>query len=126
MSSQPALTSIDGFLVGHFTDRAPAAGCTAVRGPPAGMRAPAYVRGRATGTRELDALSPGHLVPAIHGLLLTGGSAYGLGAADGVMRWLAERGRGFPVGAGVGPLVPPAGVFDFAPLGRPGRRPPAA
>src|SRR3972149_5214288 len=126
MSPRPALTSVPGLLVGHFTDRAAATGCTVALGPPEGMRAAAYVRGRATGTRELDALSTGHLVPAIHGLLLTGGSAYGLGAADGVMRWLAERGRGFPVGAGVGPLVPPAGVFDFAPLGRPGRRPPAA
>jgi len=125
MSSQPALTSVDGLLVGHFTDRAAATGCTVVLGPPEGMRAAAYVRGRATGTRELDALSPGHLVPAIHGLLLTGGSAYGLGAADGVMRWLAERGRGFPVGAGVVPIVPAAVIFDLAPLGRPDRWPTA-
>jgi L-aminopeptidase/D-esterase-like protein len=89
------------------------------------MRAAAYVRGRATGTRELDALSPGHLVPAIDALLLTGGSAYGLGAADGVMRWLAERGRGFPVGAGVVPIVPAAVIFDLAPLGRSDRWPAA-
>jgi L-aminopeptidase/D-esterase-like protein len=87
------------------------------------MRAAAYVRGRATGTRELDALSPAHLVPVIHGLLLTGGSAYGLGAADGVMRWLAQRGRGFSVGVGVVPIVPAAVIFDLAPLGRADRWP---
>lgn len=125
MSSQPALTSVSGLLVGHFTDVAAATGCTVVLGPPEGMRAAAYVRGRATGTRELDALSPGHLVPAIHALLLTGGSAFGLGAADGVMRWLADRGRGFPVGAGVVPIVPAAVIFDLAPLGRPDRWPTA-
>src|SRR3970040_1029555 len=101
MSSQPALTSVAGLLVGHFTDRAAATGWTVVLGPAEGMRAAPYVRGRATGTRELDALSPGHLVPAIHALLLTGGSAYGLGAAGGGMRWLAERGGGVSGGARV-------------------------
>lgn len=89
------------------------------------MRAAAYVRGRATGTRELDALSPAHLVPAIHALLLTGGSAYGLGAADGVMRWLAQRGQGFSVGVGVVPIVPAAVIFDLGPLGRADRWPTA-
>jgi L-aminopeptidase/D-esterase-like protein len=89
------------------------------------MRAAAYVRGRATGTRELDALNPAHLVPVIHALLLTGGSAYGLGAADGVMRWLAQRGRGFPVGVSVVPIVPAAVIFDLAPLGRADRWPTA-
>jgi len=93
-------------------------GCTVVLGPADGMRAGAYVRGRATGTREFDVLSPRHLVPAIHAILLTGGSAYGLGAADGVMRWLRERGRGFPVGVGVVPIVPAAVVFDLGPVGR--------
>jgi L-aminopeptidase/D-esterase-like protein len=82
------------------------------------MRAAGHIRGRATGTREFDVLSPRHLVPAIHAILLTGGSAYGLGAADGVMRWLRERGRGFPVGVGVVPIVPAAVVFDLGPIGR--------
>src|SRR5437016_6656969 len=78
------------------------------------MRAACAARGRATGTRELDALNPRHLVDRIDAILLTGGSAYGLGAADGVMRWLKERGRGFPVGpAGVVPIVPTAVIFDF-------------
>jgi L-aminopeptidase/D-esterase-like protein len=124
-SPRPSLTSISGLLVGHFTDTAAATGCTVVLGPASGMRAAAYIRGRATGTREMDALSPGHLVPAIHAILLTGGSAFGLGAADGVMRWLAERGRGFTVGVGVVPIVPAAVIFDLGPLGRPDRWPAA-
>lgn len=125
-AARRALTSVPGLAVGHFTDPAAATGCTVVLAPPEGMRAAVYVRGRATGTRELDALSPGHLVPAIHAILLTGGSAYGLGAADGVMRWLAEQGRGFPVGVGVVPIVPAAVIFDLGPLGRADAWPTAA
>src|SRR5262249_15853933 len=89
------------------------------------MRAAAHIRGRATGTPELDALNPQPIVPPIHVVLLTGGSAFGLGAADGVMRWLAERGRGFPVGVAVVPIVPTAVVFDLGPLGRADRWPTA-
>ena len=124
-SPRQSLTSIPGLLVGHFTDPQAATGCTVILAPDGGMRAAAYVRGRATGTRELDALSPAHLVPVIHALLLTGGSAYGLGAADGVMRWLGQRGRGFPVGVNVVPIVPAAVIFDLAPLGRADRWPTA-
>jgi L-aminopeptidase/D-esterase-like protein len=94
-----------------------------VLAPPDGMRAGAHLRGRATGTREFDVFSPRHLVPAVHAILLTGGSAYGLGAADGVMRWLRERGRGFAVGVGVVPIVPAAVVFDLGPIGRSDRWP---
>lgn len=104
--------------MGHWTDAEVGTGCTVVLGPADGMRAAGYIRGRATGTREFDVLSPRHLVPAIHAILLTGGSAYGLGAADGVMRWLRERRRGFPVGDGVVPIVPAAVVFDLGPIGR--------
>ena len=114
----PSLSAVPGLLAGHWTDREAGTGCTVVLGPPGGMRAAGHIGGRATGTREFDVLSPRHLVPAIHAILLTGGSAYGLGAADGVMRWLRERGRGFPVGAGVVPIVPAAVVFDLAPIGR--------
>src|SRR5881296_2626743 len=115
------LAAVPGITVGHWTDPAGATGCTVVLAPEGGMRAAAVARGRATGTREIDALDPRHLVDAIHAILLTGGSAYGLGAADGVMRWLRERGRGLPVGpAGVVPIVPTAVVFD---LGR-GEGPP--
>jgi L-aminopeptidase/D-esterase-like protein len=108
------LASVSGITVGHWTDLARATGCTVVLAPAGGMRAAGAVRGRATGTRELDALNPRHLVGHVDAILLTGGSAYGLGAADGVMRWLRERGRGFPVGpAGVVPIVPTAVIFDF-------------
>jgi L-aminopeptidase/D-esterase-like protein len=124
--SSPTLTGVPGILVGHFTDASAATGCTVVLAPPGGMRAAAYVRGRATGTRELDALSASHLVPTVNAVLLTGGSAFGLGAADGVMRWLAERGRGFAVGQAVVPIVPAAVIFDLMPLGRRDRWPLAA
>ncbi len=108
------LAAVPGITVGHWTDLPRATGCTVVLAPAGGMRAGGAVRGRATGTRELDALNPRHLVGHVDAILLTGGSAYGLGAADGVMRWLRERGRGFPVGpAGVVPIVPTAVIFDF-------------
>lgn len=82
------------------------------------MRAAAALRGRATGTRELDPLDPRHVVGHIDALLLTGGSAYGLGAADGVMRWLREHGRGYPVRADdVVPIVPAAVIFDLGNTG---------
>ena len=110
-------------MVGHASDLAAWTGCTVVLAPPGGMRAAAYVRGRATGTREVDALNPQHVVPRIDAILLTGGSAFGLGAADGVMAWLAERARGFSVGVAVVPIVPAAVVFDLAPLGRADRWP---
>src|SRR2546426_10844794 len=108
------LAAVPGVSVGHWTDLDRATGCTVVLGPQGGMRAACAVRGRATGTREIDALNPRHLVDRIDALLLTGGSAYGLGAADGVMRWLRERGRGLPGGAaGIVPIVPTAVIFDF-------------
>src|SRR5881409_4318267 len=119
-SSPASLTAVRGLSVGHWTDLARATGCTVVLAPEGGMRGACAVRGRATGTRELDALHPRHLVGHIDAILLTGGSAYGLGAADGVMRWLRERGRGFPVGpAGVVPIVPTAVIFDLGNTGQP-------
>src|SRR5258708_6437457 len=88
------------------------------------MRAAAVTRGRATRTRELDALHPGHVLPRIDAILLTGGSAYGLGAADGVMAWLRARGRGFPVRPGeVVPIVPTAVLFDLGATGGESRWP---
>ncbi|MGH7701104.1 MAG: P1 family peptidase, partial [Gemmatimonadales bacterium] len=114
-----ALTAVPGITVGHFTDPEAATGCTVVLAPPGGMRASGALRGRATGTRELDVLDPRHVVGHVDAILLTGGSAYGLGAADGVMRWLRERGRGFPVGPqGVVPIVPTAVIFDLGNAGR--------
>src|SRR5213594_601991 len=128
-SSAPAsLTAVRGISVGHWTDLERATGCSVVLGPESGMRAAGAVRGRATGTRELDALHPRHVVDRIDAVLLTGGSAFGLGAADGVMRWLKERGRGLPVGSAcIVPIVPTAVIFDFdlAPGGKADRWPTA-
>lgn len=106
-----------GLAVGHATDAVGATGCTVVRGIDGPHRAAVAVLGRATGSRELALLEPGHLVERVDGILLTGGSAYGLDAAAGVMRWMEERGRGFPVGPGVVPIVPAAVIFDLLPLG---------
>ena len=127
-SAPSSLAAVQGITVGHWTDLQRATGCSVVLGPEGGMRAACAVRGRATGTREIDALNPRHLVDRIDAILLTGGSAYGLGAADGVMRWLKERGRGLPVGpAGIVPIVPTAVIFDFdlAPGGKADRWPTA-
>ena len=112
-----------GIAIGHATDEAGATGCTVVRGVSGPMRGAAAVIGRATGTRDLLPLTMHHLVDRIDALFLTGGSAYGLDAAAGVMRWMEERGRGFPVGDGVVPIVPAAVVFDLRPLGSFAARP---
>ena len=105
-----------GVVVGHATDADGGTGLTVVRGASAPFRASVAILGRATGTRELDALSPHHLVDRIDAVVLTGGSAFGLDAAAGVMQWMEERGRGFSVGDGVVPIVPAAVVFDLAPI----------
>jgi len=125
-----AITDVAGLRVGHaaYTDAGAMTGTTVLLGPVGGFVAGVDVRGGAPGTRELDALDPRNLVPTIEAIVLSGGSAFGLDAASGVMAWLAERGRGFPVGAEphqVVPVVPAASLFD---LGRGGdwhRRPDA-
>ncbi|MEO7456100.1 MAG: P1 family peptidase [Gemmatimonadaceae bacterium] len=114
-----------GLAVGHATDVAGATGCTVVRGTDGPVRCGVHVVGRATGTREIALLDPAHLVDRVDAILLAGGSAYGLDAAAGVMRWMEERRRGFNVGAGVVPIVPAAVIFDLAPLGRFDARPTA-
>src|SRR4051794_18781479 len=105
----------DGFSVGHWTDRELWTGCTVIL-PPAGCVAAAEVRGGGPGTREFDLLAPASNAPGVQALLFTGGSAYGLGAAEGVVSWLTERGIGYPTRAGLVPLVSAAVVFDL-PLG---------
>jgi L-aminopeptidase/D-esterase-like protein len=112
-----------GLVVGHATDVEGATGLTVLRADVGPMRAGAAVFGRATGTRELLTVSPEHLVDRIDAILLTGGSAYGLDAAAGVMHWMEQRGRGFAVAGGVVPIVPAAVIFDLAPLGRFDARP---
>lgn len=115
----PSLTDVTGLRVGHATDTDARTGCTVVLGP---FRGAYDARGTATGTRELDALSPLHLVPRVDALLLTGGSAYGLAAADGVMAWLEAHGAGFDTGVARVPIVPTAVIFDLA-VGRADVRP---
>lgn len=118
-----SLSDIAGLRVGHWTDEAAATGCTVVlcdRPTVAGVS----VRGGSPGTRELDLLRPGTLVERVDAVLLTGGSAFGLDAATGVMRYLEERGRGFATPAGAVPIVPAAVLFDLA-LGRADVRPDA-
>ena len=107
-----SICDVAGLKVGHFTESRRPTGCTVVlceQGATAGVD----VRGAAPGTRETDLLAPENTVDVVHALLLSGGSAFGLAAADGVMRWLAERGHGFKVGAACVPIVPAAVLFDL-------------
>jgi L-aminopeptidase/D-esterase-like protein len=107
------LSDVPGIRVGHWTDPVGLTGCTVVLPPPDGAIASVDVRGAAPGTRETDLLGPGRLVERVHAVLLTGGSAYGLAAADGVMGWLEERGTGFSTAGVVVPIVPAAVLFDL-------------
>jgi len=107
-----SITDVAGLKVGHFTDPRRPTGCTVVlceQGAVCGVD----VRGAAPGTRETDLLAPGNLVDRVHAVLLSGGSAFGLDAAGGVMRWLEERGHGFQVGPARVPIVPAAVLFDL-------------
>ncbi len=117
------LTAVPGFQVGHATDETGCTGCTVILCPE-GTVGGVDIRGSASGTREMDALSPLHLVPHVHAVLLAGGSAFGLDAAAGVMRYLEERGVGFDVGLTHVPIVPTAILFDLR-LGDPRARPDA-
>jgi len=105
------LTSVPGLQVGHAQVSGGGSGCTVVLGP---FRAVVEVTGMATGTRELGTLAEEHIVPTADAIVLSGGSAYGLAAAHGAMAWLAERGRGYPTGADVVPIVPAAILYDLA------------
>jgi L-aminopeptidase/D-esterase-like protein len=117
------ITDVPGIELGHAQDMAALTGCSVVlcrRGAIAGVD----VRGGAPGTRETDLLSPLNLVSRAHAILLAGGSAFGLSAADGVMRYLEEHRIGFPTGIARVPIVPAAIVFDLA-VGRKDVRPDA-
>ena len=106
------LTCIPGFRIGHSSDSVGCTGCTVILCPE-GTVGGVDVRGSAAGTREFDALSPLHLVPHVHGVLLAGGSAFGLDAAAGVMQYLEERSLGFDVQVTRVPIVPTAILFDL-------------
>lgn len=105
-------TILPGFRIGHFTNLDAGTGCTVVLCE-AGAVGGVDVRGSAPGTRETALLHPSNTVSHVHAVLLTGGSAFGLAAADGVMRYLHERGAGFDVGVTRVPIVPAAVLFDL-------------
>ena len=108
----PTITAVAGLEAGHYTDSAHGTGCTVFlcrQGAVGGVD----VRGGSPGTRETDLLRPVHHVDRVHGLLLTGGSAFGLDAAGGVMDYLSSQGIGFAVGPAVVPIVPAAVLFDL-------------
>ncbi len=108
----PQITDVAGITVGHGSDAHAATGCTVIvcrQGAVGGVD----VRGSAPGTRETDALRPMTLVDRVHAVVLTGGSAFGLAAADGVVRYLEEQGLGFDAVVAKVPIVPAAVIFDL-------------
>jgi len=118
------LTDIPGIRVGHVSDFGALTGCTAIlfeQGAVAGVD----IRGSATGTEEIATLDPGHVTEQAHGILLAGGSAFGLEAASGVRRYLERRGVGYPTGAAKVPIVPAAILYDLG-IGRADVRPTVA
>lgn len=119
-----AITQVAGIEVGHFTDARRPTGCSVVIAR-AGAAAGVDVRGAAPGTRETDLLAPENLVSEVHAIMLAGGSAWGLDAASGAVRWLEEQGVGLDVGVARLPLVPAAVLFDL-PVGDARIRPDAA
>ena len=124
MQLRNAITDVPGIRVGHAQDEEALTGCTVIlceEGAVGGVDQ----RGGAPGTRETDALHTMHLVQKVHGVLLSGGSAFGLDAASGVVRYLEERGVGFDVGVARVPIVPAAILFDLG-IGRADVRPQAA
>jgi L-aminopeptidase/D-esterase-like protein len=107
-----AVTDVAGIKVGHYTDKKAVTGCTVIlceRGAVAGVD----VSGSSPGTRETDLLRPGNLVEKVQAIVLSGGSAFGLDAATGVMKYLEERGFGYETSAGKVPIVPAAIIFDL-------------
>ena len=113
MKSIP-ITDISGFQIGYADNAALGTGCTAILCR-AGAVAGCDVRGGGPATRDTDLLAPKNTVDAIHGVLLSGGSAFGLEAGTGVMKYLSEQGIGMPVTPGVSvPIVVQADIFDLA------------
>lgn len=119
-----ALTDVPGIRVGHVTHTEGMTGCTVVLCPPEGAVGGVDQRGGSPGTRETDLLRPMHAVERVHAILLAGGSAFGLDAAAGVVRWLEEHGIGFDTRIAKVPIVPAAILFDLD-VGRAGIRPDA-
>ncbi len=118
-----SIVDVPGLQVGHFTMSERLTGCTVVLAPNGAVGA-VDVRGAAPGTRETDLLDPANLVDKVHAVVLSGGSAFGLDAATGVVRWLDAQGIGFETGYGRVPIVPAAVLFDL-PVVREGDNPKA-
>lgn len=116
------LTAVTGVSVGHWSDARARTGCTVVYLGPQGMVASGAVLGAAPGTREVALLAPEKTVQCAHAFVLTGGSAFGLASAHGVMRVLEGRGVGVAAPAGPVPIVPAAAIYDLA-VGDPTVRP---
>lgn len=106
------ITDVDGITVGHYTDDENITGCTVILCPPKSV-ASCDVRGSSPGSRELMLLAPERQMQEVHAILLSGGSAYGLGAANGVMQFLAERNIGYRTPWAIVPIVPTAIIFDL-------------
>jgi L-aminopeptidase/D-esterase-like protein len=104
---------IRGFRIGHFSDFENLTGCSVVLAPPEGAVGGVDVRGPAPGTRETELLRTGHLIERAHAILLTGGSAFGLDAATGVMRYLEQQNIGYDTGIARVPIVAAAVLFDL-------------
>ncbi len=124
MAARPVIGLVPGVSVGHWTDSSARTGCTAIVFPE-GTVASGEVRGGAPATREWELLDPQRTVDRVDAVLLCGGSAFGLAAAEGAMAWLEERGRGFPTPAGPVPIVVAAALYDLGvgdPAVRPGPR----
>lgn len=113
LTGDDSILDVGGLRVGHWTNRRAATGCTVLLAPPEGAIAAADVRGGAPGTRETDLLDAGRVVQRVHAILLAGGSAFGLDAAGGVMRYLEERGTGHRMRDAVVPIVAGAVIFDL-------------
>ncbi|MEQ1758452.1 MAG: P1 family peptidase [Vicinamibacterales bacterium] len=119
------LTAVDGIRVGHFTLSERPTGCTVILVDGPGAVGGIAQRGPAPGTRETDLLDPLNMVERVNAIVLSGGSAYGLDAAQGAMRYLEEQKIGFPIAGGVVPIVPAAVIFDLPFGGKPQIRPTA-
>lgn len=120
--ANPTLTAVRGLAVGHWTDPVARTGCTVILTPEDGCLVSGRVLGPAPGSRETSLLDPDKTVDRAHAVVLSGGSAFGLAAAHGVMRWLEARGVGFPTGFARVPIVPAAVLYDLG-VGDAGVRP---
>ena len=108
------LTAINGLTVGHWSDQTGKTGCTVILCPPDGCVASGSALGAAPGVRQMTLLEPSKTVEKVHAVVLAGGSAFGLDAVGGVMKWLEQQNRGLPTPFGKVPIVPAAVIYDLS------------